>query len=100
MVNIALRASGPDSCRSGLWVDTNTLYSRKIDDEPVVTAAKARSVMAAAADRDVQTLCAPELYRCYNFSDVSTLCDHPRTLVAHAVVELAAGIIVRVISLD
>ena len=67
---------------------------------PSSTAAKAGSVVAAAADGDGQAVVAPEIDRGDHVGDVGAAGDQQRPLVDHAVVERARLLVAWVLRLD
>ena len=67
---------------------------------PSSTAAKAGPVVTAAADCDGKLVVAAEVHRGDHVGDVGTARDHERPLVDHAVIELAAFIVLGMIATD
>ena len=96
VVDIARRAARPDPNGAGRRVDPYPFHHRQVDDQPVVDAAEARAVVAAAADGDEKAVVAAEIDRCDHVGNIDALRDQQRPLVDHAVIERARLVIVRV----
>ena len=100
VVDVARRAARLDANGAVRRVDADPLHHRQVDDQPVVDAAEARPVVAAAADGDEKAVVAAEVHRRDHVGDVGALRDQQRPLVDHAVVERAGLVVVRVVARD
>ena len=100
MIDIARRATSINTNGSVRRIDTYALHQRQVDDQSVITAAKARAVVSATANGDEQSVVASELHRADDIGCIDALRDQARPLVDHAVVEAAYFVIRRVVGLD
>ena len=75
-------------------IHSNALHHRQIDHEPVVTAAQARSVVAATTNGHQHVLVPREVNSGDDVGCVDAACDQARPLVDHAVVQGAHSVVV------
>ncbi len=94
VIHVTRGAAGTDPDGAVRRIDTDALHQRQIDDEAVVDAAKARAVVAAAANRDQEALLAAEVDGRDHIRRVDTAGDQARPLVDHPVVDSARVFVV------
>ena len=100
VVDVPRRAARLDANGAVRRVDPHPFHHRQVDDQPVVDAAQAGAVVAAAADGDEKTVVAAEIHRGDHVGDIDALRDEQRPLVDHAVVERASLVVVRIAPRD
>jgi hypothetical protein len=100
VVDIALRAAGADSDGARGGVDAHAFHHRHVDHQPVVDAAKARTVMAATANGHGEVVLFCEFDGRDDVGDVGAARDHLGILVDHPVVQAPHGIIVAITPRD
>ncbi len=98
VVNIARRATGPHPHGPVCRINAHPLHHRQVNDEALVNAAEAGSVMAAAADGDGKLAVTAKVYSGNHVGDICAACNQQRPLVDHTVVELADFIVVDMIT--
>ena len=94
VVDIALRAAGTDADGAGGGIDPHAFHHRHVDHQPVVDTTKARPVVPASADRDLEIVLPCKIDRGDNISDVGTSRNYRGTLIDHPVVEAPHSVII------
>ena len=100
VVDIARGTAGFDANGPRGWVDMHALHTREVDDQAILDAAQARTIVAAAANGDVELVVASEIDGGDDVGDVGAAGDQPWMLVDHAVVKLARFLVVRISAPD
>jgi hypothetical protein len=100
MVDVAGDASGANPRRPRRRVDPHPPNGRQVDDEAIVDAGQARSVVAAPANGDRQFVVAAEVHCGHHVGRVGAARDQQRPFVDHGVVEFASLFIFGVIAPD
>jgi len=70
MVDIALCAAATGPVGAGSGIDPHAFHHRHVDHQPVVDTTKARPVVPASADRDLEIVLPCKIDRSDNVSDV------------------------------
>jgi hypothetical protein len=96
MVDIALCAAGTGPDGAGGGIDPHAFHHRHVDHQPVVDTTKARPVVPASADRDLEIVLPCKIDRSDNVSDVGAPRNHDGTFVDHPVVETSHCVVVGV----
>ena len=100
VIDIALCAARTDADGAGGGIDPHAFHHRHVDHQSVVDTTKARSVMPASADRDLEIVLPCKIHRGDNVSSVGASRNHLGLLVDHPVVETPGGVILGIPSPD
>src|SRR5207249_1928354 len=94
VVHVAPDAAALNSDGACGGIDADAAHRAKVDHQPVVTHPQASGVVATAADRDREPLCATEVHRGDDVGHVPAARDQARVAVDHAVVHAARLVVV------
>jgi hypothetical protein len=100
MIDSAPQRATASQYGSFLWVYTDVVHLRQIDDEAIIADAQAAGIVAAAADGDAEPILAAEVYRRDNVCHIDAARDDTRSPVDHPVINLASLIIARIARFD
>src|SRR5689334_16980944 len=100
MIKITLRAPSGDARSPRGRIDAHSLHQGQVNDQSVIDAAEAGTIVGAAANGDRQIAGAAKIDGRDDVSHVDTARDQERALVNHTVVKLARFVVVRMTPSD
>ena len=100
MVDVALGTAGADPHGAARGIDAHAFHRREVDHEPIIAAAEARAVVAAATHRNKKVVVPAEIHRRDDVGDIEAPRNEQRALVDHGIVELPRVFVGRIAALD